>query len=271
MIFNHQSAQSLDVDRETTVDWLHDVVQGMSCLVQKNITTTVLRMHKSHYEIVCLPEFTLASAMQSLRERGFRDNFFFQKLITKVPILSDTDDELRNRFAGCEAHDMTMDDAGPLVLCALTEGILISFPSRPVWAEPLVEIRISELFEDEEIREEDHYVHNLSKESHTEEIKNMHLSHCRASMDGKEWWKELKDNFPNLEFGPDVHNSLTGVGSQLTTIRRKLSSLNLSAKKWQDSGSNEPTWFTRVSPESAERMRNPKFRNSRKFLSITGK
>ena len=50
------------------------------------------------------------------------------RLTAKYPIDSEIDPEVRDRFRGCEAKQLSRQDGEPLVLCAITDWIAVGFP-----------------------------------------------------------------------------------------------------------------------------------------------
>lgn len=147
MVLNHASLAS--PDRHTAVGWLKDVTVGMTMLVRDNIVELSLRMRQSPSETLCLPNWSLWDTLLEMRKGGAREEFaFFSRLSSKVPLLSDVDRDIADRFRGCEAETLPPENGEPLVLCAITDGIAIGFPAESIWDCDQLTIRFIEMLPD---------------------------------------------------------------------------------------------------------------------------
>ena len=129
MALNHAS---LSVgDRAAAVDFLKDVVSGIGQLVSEGVVGGVLRASRDLREVPCTDDFSLFDAMQGLRRSGARDEYIFLvKMTTKMPLLSDIEADVKQRFLGCQARGLRPEDGEPLLLCVLTHSVAIGFPSH---------------------------------------------------------------------------------------------------------------------------------------------
>ena len=271
MVFNHASATALEVARSIVVDWFRDVVRGIVQLVNEGVVRSELRLGKELHEIQCLPDYSLSRAIQLLREYGHRDEYlFFVRLSTKSPLLKEVCEELVSRFRGCEGKSISGVNGAPLVLCAIADGILIGFPSDAMWETDRLEVRFLELLDDGIIEEVAEEVDHLSRPSHALAIGERHRVRLRGLADAGELWEKREEVFPNLRFGLDVEDDLVRSASVLSTIMGKLAALDRTAGEWRDGDEPVPEWRTLVSPESAEKMKNKQFRQSRTFRSRSG-
>ena len=271
MVFNHASAATLEVAQPIMVDWFRDAVRGVAQLVDERVVMGTLRLAQELHEIQCLPDYSLGSVIQLLREYGYRDEYlFFVRLSTKSPLLREVCEELIARFKGCEGQTLSGDDGAPLVFCAIADGVLIGFPSDEIWESDRLEVRFLELLDDGEIEEAADEIDHLSRSAHALAIGERHRSRLRGLADPRELWEKREEAFPNLVFGPDVEDNLMRSGGLLVTIIGKLAALDQTAEAWSEEGGPMPEWRTLVSPESAEKMNNKKFRQSRTFRSQSG-
>ena len=271
MVFNHASAAALEVAQPIMVDWFRDVVRGVAQLVNERVVIGTLRLGKELHEIQCLPDYSLGSVIQLLREYGYRDEYlFFVRLSTKSPLLREVCEELVARFRACEGQTLPGADGAPLVFCAIADGVLVSFPSDAIWGSDRLEVRFLELLDDGEIEEAADGIDHLSRSSHALPIGERHRSRLRGVADAMELWEKREEAFPNLLFGPDVEDNLMKSGGLLGTIIGKLAALDRTAEEWRAGDAPRPEWRTLVSPESAEKMNNVQFRQSRTFRSLSG-
>ena len=242
---------------------------GMAQLVDENIAERSLRSSQSLYEIFCLPEWSLGDAIQELRAGGARDEYLFLvRLSAKVPLLSDVGQDVADRFRSCEAKMLPPEDGEPLVLCAITDGISVGFPSDPIWDQNQVTISFDELLPDGSIQEASETIDNLTRSAHALPICERHRADLRQFANSVALWESREEAFPNLVFGPDVEHNLTTLDrGALQIVIKRLASLDESASEWRAQGGTIPTWKCNVSPESEQVRNNPKLINARRFKS----
>ena len=271
MVFNHASATALQVDRTRVSEWFRDTVQGMARLVLQQVVENSLRMARALHEIECLPGYSLGSAVQSLRELGHRDEYlFFVKLATKIPLLTEVREELADRFHGCQGRTLSEVDGGPLVLCAITDGISVGLPSQADWDDDHIAVEFQELLDDGTMEDVSEEIDQLSRSLHAKPIWERNLARIQAGMDSSKLWQNRGSVFPDLAFGPAVEEDLQKVAGLMGTVVGKLVALDQSAREWREQGGPAPVWRTHVSPEPPEKMKNAKFRNARTFRSYRG-
>ena len=267
MVLNHASLGS--PDQHTAVGWLKEVTVGMTMLVRDKIAKPTLRMRQSHAEILCLSNWSLWDALLELRKGGARDEHsFLMRLTSKVPLLCDIDHEVADRFRACEATKLPPEDGEPLVLCAITDGIAVGFPSAPVWDCDQLTIHFDELLPDESIGEASEIIDNLTRSAHVQPICERHRAGlCDQFTTAAALWNGKERAFPNLIFGPDVEGHLSSL-NDLQVVVKRLASLNESASEWR--GGPMPPWKTKVTPESQSVMDDPRLREARRFRSHRG-
>ena len=279
MILNHASVRVPGLDRAKISEWLKDVAEGMGELIRERATQNHLRTAQSLYNTLCSPSYSLFDACKHLGREGYRDqHLFFMKLATKEPLLSDIGKDVENRFSGCQittlsdVKNTTLSDADgkPLVLCAITDGIAVGFPSDPVWDRSSIEISFEELLPDGTIGEASETIDQLTRSIHASSICERSSSQLLAGTDPRSFWPNRYTIFPNLIFAPGVEENLQRSAALFPTIARKLSEINEAAREWQSTNAPIPPWKTKVTPESQQVMRDPRLQQHRQFQSHAG-
>lgn len=269
MVLNHASLQA--PDHYSAVDWLKDVTSGMTLLILHRVAESTLRMSRLPHEIHCMPAWSLLDALLELRRVGSLEEYLFiMRLSTKVPLLSDVDQNVVDRFLGCEAKGLHPEDGAPLVLCAITDGIAVGFPSAG-WDRDQLTISFNEMIEDESIGEATETIDNLTRSAHARTICERYRAGLPQPKNGADLWENREKRFPHLVFGPEVGGQLSALNTAvLQTVVNKLASLDDSAAAWRDSRDTIPTWLCKVTPESDSVMNNERLREARRFRSHYG-
>lgn len=272
MVLNHASVRISEQDRDALTAWLKDIVPGMGQLVCEKVVGMSLRLSHEPYVIRCFGDHTLGHALEALRELGHRDEYvFLRRLATRAPLLSGIDADMVDRFDSIESVGISGTEQEPLILCAITDWIIVSIPSRPLWDSDELSIRFRELLPDESIDEFSEHVDQLSRSQHSKHIIDRHRIKIQLGCsDPVSLWKNRQDAFPFLMFGPEVERNVVSCAHLLSTIVRKLSDLDKAAREWHEHGGPAPRWKTRVTPESKDRMSDAKFVKTRTFMSSIG-
>ncbi len=271
MILNHASLFAPDSDRGSISEWLKDVASGIGQLVSHGVVLKSLRMNQSLHDTWCLPDYSLNDAYQGLRTGGYREEFLFLvRLATKVPLLIETEKDVKDRFLICEEESLPQGDGEPLVYCAIVDGIAVGFPSKTAWDRDRVTVRFNELLPDASIEETFEEVDQLTRAAHAGPICERHRDRIRAGSNPVTLWEHREEIFPKLVFGPGVEANLKECANLFQTIVGKLVDLDLSAGEWKIKGGPAPPWRTKVTPEDAERMKSAAFRATRQFSSHDG-
>ena len=271
MILNHASLFAPDSDGGSISEWLKDIAGGMGQIVRDKVVQNNLRMSRGFFDTLCLPDYSLNDACHRLRVLGFRDEYLFLvSLATKVPLLSEADEDVQDRFFACEEQSLPQGDGEPLVYCAIVDGIAVGFPSKPVWDRDRVTVRFEEMLPDTTIEKRCEEVDQLTRAVYAGPICERHRDRVRAGSDPVSLWENREAIFPNLVFGPGVEGNLKEYASLFPTIVGKLVSLDRSAGEWKVKGGPAPPWRTKVTPEDPERMKNSAFRATRRFPSHYG-
>ena len=274
MILNHASLAS--VARQEVPARLADMASGMAALVRNGVAQTTLRMFRPAHEIGCPDGRSLFDAYLELRKQGKPDESrFLMSLSNKVPLLSGVESDARDRFLACEAtacaaKTLPSPDGDPLVLCAVTNGVAVGFPSDPVWDRDRVSVIFAEMLRNGEIESAAEDIDNLARSAHAAPIADRHRERlrleCRSPAD---LWRRRGQLFPHLTFGPDVEDQLVKV-NVLSTVVNRLADLDTSAAAWRESGGAAPPWTCKVTPESESVMNDERLRERRRFRSVRG-
>ena len=272
MVFNHASARIAGQRRDTLYAWLKDIAVGMSRLVHDGVVRKSLRSHRDLYTIQCFQDCTLWDAFLALRKAGCRDEFaFLSGLASRAPLTVDIEESIKDRFLSTESKRISGTDEEPLILCAIADWIAVSIPSSPSWDCDRLQVHFRELLPNESMEECSEMVDQLSRPDHAKLILDRHVSRIRLGCENPSaLWQRRREAFPNLLFGPDVEHNLVSCAQHLTTIVGKLIDLDEASRDWRERGGSAPHWKTKVSPESTNSMKNPKFVKSRTFRSSTG-
>ena len=218
-----------------------------------------------------MANYSLAEAYQDLHRSGHHEEYrFLVGLYLKTPLLHEIGEQVKDRFLACEEKTLPPGDGDPLVLCAMDDGIAVGFPSASTWDRDRVTVRFNEMLPDQTIVEASEEIDQLTRLVHADPICQRHRERLLAGSDPATLWENHQTVFPNLTFGPDVEDNLKEQAPLFSTIVGKLVDLERSAREWQDVGGPAPRWKTKVSPESASKMKNPSFRDSRTFRSRLG-
>ena len=273
LILNHASVYTTRINNPEALDWFKDVIEGIASIVGSGIAEKHLRMDKSLYEMSLGPHGqTLYDLVLELQGKGYRDEYrFFVGLAAKVPLLNELEEDIRDRFRACEEQTLAKGDGDPLVLCAISDGIAVGFPSQEIWDSDRLDVRFCELLQNDTLNETVEVIDQLTRAVHAVEIIDRHRSRLSAAIDPRDLWRRRKEIFPNLVFGLDVESNLITAAAHFSTIIAKLSDLDASAGEWKAKKRGPaPNWKTYVSPESSHSMRNRDFRQSRTFRSYHG-
>lgn len=270
MVLNHASLKA--GDSYAAVGFLKDVVPAMAGLVTQGVTAKTLRAARHLTEIWCAPCFSLYDAMGRLHRDGAREEYrFLAGLTTKTSLLSDVEADVEHRFLTCEARDLPTEDGKPLLLCALTGGVAIGFPTSAEWDRDRITVVFDELQPDgTTFHEETEDIDHLARASYADPIYERHRERLRAGLTPGELWSNRQAAFPELVFGPDVEDHLREVPlPRFHTLIDRLAELNEDAERWHRDG-GAIRWTRRVVTESRSVQNNPRLREARRFSSCSG-
>ena len=274
MILNHASLA--DAGQYEALAWLADMASGMAGLVRDGVARKSLRTCRSVHEIRLSDQRSLFCAYRELRRRGNREeSAFLMSLTEKTPLLSGVEPEVADRFlaceaTACEAKTLPSPDGDPLVLCAVTNGVAVGFPSEPVWDRDRVSVIFHEMLRNGEIESAAEDVDNLARPAHAGSIAHRHRERLRLKCGSPaDLWTRREQLFPHLTFGPDVEEQLVRV-NVLSTVVNRLADLDASAAAWEGAGGAAPPWTCKVTPESESVKNDDKLSEARRFRSGRG-
>ena len=265
------------VDQCTAMDCLANIAKGMSTLLLKQVVQNTLRTSRPLQEIYYRGNCSLWEVILALRQQGLvEEHRFLMRSSVKSPLENELKEDVKDRFLSCEGKTFPPPAGDPLVLCAISDGIAVSFPSDLIWDSSLIKVDFYELKDDESgdvIKEETfEEIDNLSRYDHALPICERHRQSLRGQITSvDELWNNRKQAFPNLLFGPDIEDHLRKLNTgDLGTIVGRLASLNAAATEWPDVGGGAPQWKTKVTNESESLQNDAKKREKRRFRSYDG-
>ena len=251
MILNHASVAS--AAWRDALEVLPDLADGMASLVRAGLVQSTLRMSRSLHETCWTDEGSLYDAFRATMRRGARDQaLFLMRLSEKAPLLSNLGPDVIGRFRMCEQRTLPLDAGAPLVLCAITNAIAVSFPSEPSWDHDRLRVDFREMLEDETLEDAQEEIDNLARAEHAVAIVDRWRNRVRLdSSNTVELWDRREELFPHLSFGLDVEDHLAELNpGLLSTLVNRLVDLHDSAAAWPHSRGAEPAWTCRVTDES---------------------
>ena len=267
-------------DQHTAMDWLADIAKGMSSLFLKQVVQNTLRTSRPLQEIHYRDNSSLWEAIIALRQQGLvEEHRFLMRSSVKSPLENELKEDVKDRFLSCEGKTFPSPAGNSLVLCAISDGIAVSFPSDLIWDSSLIRVDFYELKDDGsgEVSEEETFeeIDNLARSDHAPPIYERHRQSFRGQITSyAKLWNNREQAFPNLLFGPDIEDHLKKLNtSNLGSIVRKLANLNAAAAEWPNVGGSAPPWKARakVVNESESLQNNSKLRERRRFKSHDGK
>lgn len=272
MVFNHASARTSKQNRHDVSGWLKGIAVGMSQLVRGGVVQKSLRLNQQLYAIQCSEHFTLWDALNALGKAGYREERrFLLGLTAHAPLLDSIDEEVKDRFLSTESKHLPGSDDEPTILCAIADWIAVSFPSSPTWDSDNLVVQFRQLLCDDTMVDHSETVDHLSRTHHAASILDRHLARLQLGCDNPRLlWKNRRQVFPYLLFGPEVEHNLISCARSLGTIVRKLIALNESSREWREQGGPAPMWKIYVTPESKSSMQDPEFVRTRTFKSCNG-
>lgn len=271
MALNHAAVWAPKSNREEISEWLRDVAKGMSQLVENKVVEKVLRTSQQLHETLCLRDFSLFDAIIELGRSGYpEERGFLLGLSSKTPLLHEIEKDIEDRFYAYEGHE----NESSLVLCAITDGVAIGFPSTPPWDRNQVTVSFKELLPDETIEEASEKIDHLARSRHADPICERHRArHLHKILDNNKpdyLWDNRQEIFPNLIFGQDIRKHLRISSNQIGVIVNALADLEHSARDWKDRGGPAPLWERKVRNESTQVRNHPELRRKRRFPSHDG-
>lgn len=281
LVLNHTSITP--PDRWSAVEWICSIVEGITGLRKYQVVSgTLIRTSPSALASLqrfrCDDGFLVENVFQLLRSDCKRDvSLRLQRLVSKS-LIEDLEPEIVEKFEacdadGCESVLLTPDEGAPLLLCALTNGIAVSFPSQEHWKRDVLSVRYIEdvLLEDGNFAEYSESVDNLSQSANAQAILDRHRASTHDCSGPRDLWLRRGEMFPHITFGPDVEQQLNSIDNRvLGTVINQLTKLDETVAEWRDGGSSSPKWRSLVTPESDSVMNESKWGYARTFRTNEG-
>ena len=215
MVLNHASLGPFEEGR--TLAWLRDMALGMKALIAMRVCSQhqglgmSIKGNDALYSILSLrPE---AWSNPEMRE----EFLFLMDFGTKMPLLRDADDDLRDRFGRCEAKSLPPEDGEPLLFCALTDGIAVGFPSEEVWDRDELTVYIDELLPDASFAVSSETIDNLTRPDHVHAIHSRHVEALRRFADRDVLWSARDEVYGSIKFLQEVEGQLSSLDSMAWT------------------------------------------------------
>jgi hypothetical protein len=254
MVFNDASLAAPLANLHDVCPLLADAARGMAQLTNSRCADTVLRLARPLTEILCATDASLWDALNSLGRVARDEALFLMRIAQKVPLYADLPKYLAERWNALEPAEHNGEG---LVLCALSGAIAIGLPFSERWDHDHIEVRFSELNDDETISEVTETVDHLARSIHAAAIIERHRESMRSELSRENFWEHRDQAFPNLSFGLDVADHLRKVeASQFGTILNRLRELDKAASEWKAVDAAAPAWPCKVTPESKSTMAN---------------
>lgn len=265
-VLNHASVYAPDATDPTS--WLVGIAGGMAALIDGRVASSTLRMYRHMGHILCRPGHSLFDACIGLRSHDRDSHLLLMRLAQKVPVSQGLEPDAKDRLLACEGLSPSGDEGEPLLVCAISDGITVGFPSLPEWDRDQLHITFEELLPNGELDVAEEAVDNLTRAVHAQAILRRHRDRQRAGATADEVWERRPEAFPNLLFGPQVERHIKEHRGLLPQILVKLAALDDSVRDWDAGGA--PPWAIRVTAESETVMNTPKLRKARQFESAQG-
>lgn len=259
-------------DQNTAIQFLLDLCLGIGKLLRQDVVESTLRSKNALSETKISGSVSVASLFQLLRGAGHRDEYvLLMRLTLKSPLLMDADPSIEQLLLGCEYVGVETSDSDQLLLCALTNWVLISFPTSNRWSGDLLCVEFDELTDPDEVSRTCRKIDNLSRSSHAASIQSRHVATGLQLLDQREFWAVRTAIFPNLVFGPHVKSNVERLQVGIfDTVINRLYQLEQVVRDWRSGDDSLPVFRSRVSPERPLAMSNKDFANVRRFRSASG-
>ena len=281
LVLNHMSLTA--PDRRSAIEWICDLIEGISGLGKFQVVSGRLIRYSTDAPVnlwyfQCDDGSRVDNVIHVLRSTGRMEVARRLQQLDNKSLIEEQDPDIVEKFEacdadGCESVLLTPDEGAPLLLCALTNGIAVSFPSQEHWKRDVLSVRYIEdvLLEDGNFTEYSESVDNLSQSANAQAILDRHRESVRDCSGPRDLWLRRGEMFPHLTFGPDVEQQLRSIDNRtLGTVINRVTALDKTVAEWRDRGSSAPKWGSLVTRESDSVMNESKWRNARTFRTSKG-
>ena len=281
LVLNHTSLTPPDT--RSAIEWISDLIEGISGLREFDVVSGKLIRTSPDSPVnlwyfQCADGSRVDNVFKLLRSNRRREVSRRLQLLVNKSLIEDLDPDIVEKFESCDAEgcgsiSLTPEEGAPLLLCALSNGIAVSFPSQELWKRDVLNVRYIEdvLLEDGNFAEYSELVDNLSQSANTRAILDRHRESILDCSGPRDLWLRRRELFPHLTFGPDVEQQLNSIDNKaLGTVINRLISLDKTVAEWHESGAASPKWRSLVTRESDSVMNESRWVHARTFRTNAG-
>ena len=281
LVLNHASITP--PDPRSAIEWISDLIEGISGLRAFQVVSGRLIRYSTDastnlWFFQCEDGTRVENVFQLLRSNSRREVSRRLQLLATKSLIEGQDSDVVEKFEsfeadGCDSVALTPDEGAPLLLCALTNAVAVSFPSREHWRRDVLKVRYIEdvLLPSGNFQEYSEVVDNLSQAIQAQAILDRHRESIRHCTGPRDLWSRRSELFPHLTLGPDVQQQLNSIdNSLLGTVANRLTELDETVSEWRAGAARLPQWRSKVSPESTSVMNQTRWINARTFRTSRG-
>ena len=281
LVLNHTSLTPPDT--RSAIEWISDLIEGVSGLIRSHVVSGKLIRTSPDSPVnllyfQCVDGSRVDNVFRLLRSNSRREVSRRLQLLVNKSLIEDLDLAIVEKFESCDAEgcgsiSLTPEDGAPLLLCALSNGIAVSFPSQELWRRDVLNVRYIEdvLLEDGNFAGHSESVDNLSQSTNAQAILDRHRASIRECSGPRDLWSRRSELFPHITLGPDVETQLRSIDNKvLGTVIKRLTALDQAIGIWRESGTSAPKWGSLVTRESDSVMNESKWRYARTFRTSEG-
>lgn len=282
MIFNDAAIQTPAASIHDVRPLLVDLAKGMNILVHAGGARNTLRMTRNWYEYQCAKNGTLFDVLRLIQSERLsherEETRFLARLSQKLPLLHDLQDDIIERFRGCEPKLEAGAPGECLMLCAHLGAIAISLPIDSRFDRDRLVVRFQEIAPGPELNdvtliELKEEIDNLARSVHANAILSRDSHQLFGNLKSPaDIWTHRETMFPHLRFGLDMEVHLRQLDSRFMSVAfKRLSSLNQSAQEWPTHNGSMPKWQSNdITPESESTYKDNSLMRHRNFRDSNG-
>jgi len=259
MVLNELSLETPVGDISTARKLMSELIQTLRKAKSLGVKP-ILRTHSNinNIELVC--NYPIASwrndKIVDLEERRF-----FRSLTLKAPFCEDALQEIQDKFYLSEVrHQGKLADG--LRFALISYSLAVSLFSDIQWNTDFLELKVTELDENEQLTEYSEKIVHASRiihvKQHTEWIKNrIENKLFDRQVDGETLWERRQEFFQNLIFCEQVEKQLQNlnIGNPiLQQVKKRLLELEKYCQTWQTGAFNPNLLPSKTTPESDSRI-----------------
>lgn len=150
-------------------------------------------------------------------------------------------------------------EAKGVALAIAADALTVSASSEPPWDGPFLASTVSRLDDAGEMSVEvGHEAPHVSAAPHwaSHESSLLHGAVAQASGRGN-LWTSLSSSLTRVRFTKAVKGQIASLGAvELDSVLKRIIELQVSLRHWNPSAENQPTWASKVTPESESRRKH---------------